>query len=289
MARSRFDLPTRTRTTTAGVMIVLGLALGLAVSATPARATTYDQALAAFRASSFAVARAGFAPLAAKGDPVAQYYLGLLYRDGLGVRGDPAVAMRWLGSAATAGLARAQYALGQLYMADRPGAPKNMRRGVGWIAAAARKGFAEARYRLGMMYRKGTGVPQDQIRAAAYLRRAADQGLAKAQFELGVQYWNGRGVPQNFARAAAWTRRAAEQGFIAAQLSLGYMYAAGKGVKRDFVAAHQWFNLAAVGGNKEALRGRAEVAAKMKPAMIARAQRLAANWKPRVSESAARP
>ncbi len=57
--------------------------------------------------------------------------------------------------------------------------------------------------------------------------------------------------------------------------SLGIMYAIGRSVPADFVAAHKWFNLAAMQGNKDAIRQRQDIAANMSPAEIAAAQRAA--------------
>ena len=59
---------------------------------------------------------------------------------------------------------------------------------------------------------------------------------------------------------------------------LGMMYSVGNSVPADFVAAHKWFNIAAMKGNKEAIRLRQEIAAGMSPAEIAAAQRAARAW-----------
>jgi uncharacterized protein len=42
-----------------------------------------------------------------------------------------------------------------------------------------------------------------------------------------------------------------------------------------------WFNLAAAGGRKNAVENRRIIAAKMNPAQIAEAQKLAREWKPK--------
>jgi hypothetical protein len=49
----------------------------------------------------------------------------------------------------------------------------------------------------------------------------------------------------------------------------------------DYVLAHVWFNLAAASGNKDASENRDIAAARMSPAQIAEAQRLAREWKPK--------
>ena len=59
---------------------------------------------------------------------------------------------------------------------------------------------------------------------------------------------------------------------------LGMMYATGRSVPTDLVAAHKWFNIAALKGNKEAVRLRREIAAEMSDDMIAAAQRAARDW-----------
>lgn len=59
---------------------------------------------------------------------------------------------------------------------------------------------------------------------------------------------------------------------------LGMMYSIGRSVAADLVAAHKWFNLAALKGNRDAIRLRQEVAANMSPAEIAAAQRAARAW-----------
>ena len=59
---------------------------------------------------------------------------------------------------------------------------------------------------------------------------------------------------------------------------LGMMYSTGRSVPTDFVTAHKWFNIAAMRGNREAIRHRREIAAEMSEADIAAAQRAARDW-----------
>ena len=126
-------------------------------------------------------------------------------------------------------------------------------------------------------YRRG-----DYATAFVLTRPLADQGVAAAQFNLGFMYEHGHGVAQDYAAAARWYRLAADQGVAVAQFNLGVMYAEGRGVAQDYVQANMWFNLAAAQGNKEAVKARDDLTAKMTPAQIAEAQRLAAEWKPTI-------
>ena len=59
---------------------------------------------------------------------------------------------------------------------------------------------------------------------------------------------------------------------------LGMMYSTGRSVPTDLVTAHKWFNIAAMRGNKEAIRLRREIAAEMSDAEIGAAQRAARDW-----------
>ena len=59
---------------------------------------------------------------------------------------------------------------------------------------------------------------------------------------------------------------------------LGMMFAAGRSVPADLVSAHKWFNIAAVRGDREAVRRRAEIAGELSEAEIALAQRAAREW-----------
>jgi TPR repeat protein len=134
------------------------------------------------------------------------------------------------------------------------------------------------------MYREGRGVAQDYAVAAVWYRKAADQGDASAQNNLGFMYHRGRGVPQDYAAAAVWYRKAADQGNASAQNDLGFMYGEGRGVPQDYVQAHMWFDIAAANlaikqERDTAVRNRDKVAAKMTPAQIAEAQKLAREWK----------
>jgi TPR repeat protein len=145
----------------------------------------------------------------------------------------------------------------------------------------AEQGNVKGQFDFGLMYREGQGVPQDYAEAMKWLRLAADQGLAEAQGLLGVMYHEGQGVPQDYAEAVKWSLLAADRGVFQAQGVLGLMYYEGQGVPQDYVRAHMWLNLAAAHGPKEATATRDSVAAKMTPAQIAEAQKLAREWKPK--------
>jgi serine protease Do len=56
--------------------------------------------------------------------------------------------------------------------------------------------------------------------------------------------------------------------------------------RQDYVSAHMWFNLATAGGNRDAPAARDALAKKMTCAQIAKAQRRAAEWRPKMATTA---
>ena len=73
----------------------------------------------------------------------------------------------------------------------------------------------------------------------------------------------------------------AARGDADALYDLGMAYSSGSGgIEVDLIEAHKWFNLAATKSKKPgAVENRDRVAAKMTPAQIAEAQKLAREWK----------
>jgi TPR repeat protein len=193
-------------------------------------------------------------------------------------RGDYVSAFQLFHSLATQGNANGQYSLGFMYF-NGQGVLQNFSEAMKWYRLAADQGHPIARLNLGVMHYKGQGVPQNVSEAVKWYRLAADQGNAKAQTFLGFMYFDGQGVPQNFAEAVKWYRRAADQGKAPAQLKLGVMHQEGRGVSQDFIRAHMWSNLAAAQGDQEATENRNLIAKSMTTAQIAKAQKLAREWK----------
>jgi hypothetical protein len=71
----------------------------LLATASPA-AADFRAGETAYAQGNYQAAIAEFAPLAARGDPAAQFYLGVIYAKGLGVAKDSGVAHRWFACAA---------------------------------------------------------------------------------------------------------------------------------------------------------------------------------------------
>ena len=227
-------------------------------------------------------------PLADKGEARAQAELGHLYE--IGQLRDLKQSVFWFRKAAEHGDSAAQESLGLTYYGGE-GVPKDYPQALFWFRKAADQANKGAEFMLGLMYEGGHGVRKDYVQAAAWYRKAAEHGEILSEVSLGDIYRDGEGVPRDFAQAAMWYRKASEQGSASAQNSLGEMYEAGQGVPQDYIQAYMWFNLAASlhesdGPETNRVHGeiygqaRDKVAAKMTPAQIAQAQKLASQSGP---------
>ncbi len=219
----------------------------------PANAGPYDDGLAAYRKGDWETAYKLLKPIAeadTSQSAVAQQRLGLLTEHGRGTAKDPAQAAKW-------------------------------------YQKAADQGDATAQGHLGRLYRLGAGVPRDAGQAAKWSIKAATQGNAAAQANLGYMSLEGFSLPTDAAAAAGWFKRAAEQGDASAELGLATLCEAGRGVPKDVMQAHKWYALASVDDGEydeelfaRAKKAKAALAAKMTPAQIEQADKLAQDFTP---------
>ncbi len=115
---------------------------------------------------------------ASHGDPYAALMLGTFHVDMEVPEPDLEIARRWLGVAAEAGIAEAQYRLAVSWEALNPP------RVVELLAAAAEQDHPAANARLGEYYHQGTTVPRNLPRAIRYYERAMDRGSLLARNNL---------------------------------------------------------------------------------------------------------
>jgi TPR repeat protein len=197
---------TRTTASYAAALLLLVLAAG------PSDAGLVE-AYAAYAAGDFERAHEEFLELASANDPIAAYYLGLMYKRGQGAPVDRVSAVRWL-------------------------------------ARAAEGGHAGAQLELAIAYDLGEGVEQNYRTAAHWMTEASFGGNADAQYFLGQYYHIGRGVVQDDTQAFEWTERSTtyaitHERLLDALLYLGSACEWGRGLRQDLVEAYKWFSLAA--------------------------------------------
>ncbi|MCG6963131.1 MAG: sel1 repeat family protein, partial [Acidobacteria bacterium] len=129
-----------TPTRIAITLLLLVPALALAAPPTNEK-DPLEQGLAAYKAGHYQEALDLWRPLAAQGNPEAQFRLGYMYANGLGVALDQGLALTW-------------------------------------YRKAAELGHAKAQYNVGIAYLQGTGVGKDPKEASTWLKRSASQGWA---------------------------------------------------------------------------------------------------------------
>ena len=122
-------------------------------------------------------------------------------------------------SKANQGDADAQFNLGLLYYQGL-GVPHDAKQCVYWYTKAAEQGHVNAQYNLGNIYHNGYGreVPKDSKLAIFWFTKAAEQGFVHAQYSLGRNYQYGNGAPQDYKQAFFWYTKAAEKGYYFAKV-----------------------------------------------------------------------
>lgn len=124
----------------------------------------------------------------------------------------------------------AQFNLGSLY-AEGLGVAQDYGKARVWFEKAAAQGEVLAQYSLGVLYEHGLSVRQSYGKACTWYEKAAIQGYAPAQSNLGVLYMKSSGVAQNYNKAREWFEKAATQSYAEAQHNLGILYEDGQGIE----------------------------------------------------------
>jgi len=254
------------------------LGIGVALIASNALWADAAAGLAAFEKGNYLVAFREWKAAADKGQPEAQYDLGLLYAKGLGVLRDLQAAQHWYEAAAAQGNAQAEYSLAQMY-AQGWGIPADDASAMRWMQIA-NGSSGDNEDDLGWMPIEGYGVATDYTKAAYWYRLAADQGHAEAQFDLARLYARGKGVPLDQTEAFKLYLKSAMQGYAPAAARLGRRYAIGRGVEKDESQAFFWWTIAARRGEKSVEKSRTGLAGKLQQTVVAAAEQKAVAWQP---------
>ena len=209
----------------------------------------------------------------------AQYNLGNCYQNGVGVARDHVEAVKWFQRAAEQNDARSQFNLG-VFHEHGEGLAKDEAEAVKWYRKAVEQNFAPAQYNLGVCYEFGVGVAKDQAEAVKWYRKAAAQNHAIASYNLGNCYREGLGVARDDVEAVKWLRQAAEQNYAPAQNNLSLCYQGGTGVTTDVVEAYKWVILASAQGNEGAREFAITLERQLTREQQAEGQKRAGDFKP---------
>lgn len=139
----------------------------LLFSSFPVFADELQAGMDSYKKGNFTEALRNFKSLAKKGNPVAQYQLGLMYGKGQGT-------------------------------------PEDFKEAVKWSNLSAEQGYDKGQYNLGIFYARGWGVSQNYEKAVKFWTLAANQGNIYSQFDLAELYHNGQGVAVDLVKAHKW-------------------------------------------------------------------------------------
>lgn len=243
------------------LFIIVSLCWGIGGCAS----SSYQKGMKHYRPENAAAAVREVRPLAEQGDAQAQFNLGSLYYQGLGVAQDYQEAVKWLTKAAEQRHIHAEVTLGGILADGVQGViTKNYPQALMWFIFAAAQGDVEAVEFRDSLAMKMTPVqiteaqrlarefkPTDAYaKLAQTLRPLAEQGDSAAQFKLGLLFYNGRGMARDYSQALDWFKKAAQQGHPLAQFNAGYMYEKGEGTPQDYVEAAKCYRESAERGNQ---------------------------------------
>ena len=229
--------------------LLLVLLVSLAISNVPVTGladTNYEleKGLAAYKQRDYVKALSILSPLAKQGNTEAQRKLGVMYRHGLGVKQNDALAIEWYRKAAEGGHVRAQNSLGIMYRFGL-GVSKDSTEAAKWLKAAAEQGDAKGQENVGMLYLDGVGVKKSDQQAVYWLNKAATQGQMKAQLTLGLMTLAGRGIEKDEQQGMRWIKQSANRGYPQAAEALAKAYAEGLyGMEQDLQQARFWYQKA---------------------------------------------
>ncbi len=184
-----------------------------------------EKAREAWRAGKFAKARKAFERAWKKGNIVAAWYLGHIYRLGRGVRANDEKAFRYYRQVALT------------YDPDESNRKRLMM-------------TVDALVRVADYYRTGIGKARkkrDPRRAYRLYNIAAGHGSPAAFYGLGVITLKGQGMKNHPRRAINWLMMAAKGGYAPAAALLGDLAARGlkSYIRKDRIAAMSWYFVAA--------------------------------------------
>ena len=201
-----------------------------------------DEGITAYEQGDYERSLRLFQASAEQDDPIAEFYLGLMYLDGKGVVPDARAA-------------------------------------ASWFRRAAAQKHPAAQYNLGVAYYEGQGVTQSFTEAADWFRRSAEQRYGPAAYNLAAMYEDGLGLDRDPDQALHWYERAAKAGLAEAMHELAAINFSGRLGPADPVRAYMWLLLAVRHGDEDAVPDRLDVKGALSPEQIREAEELAASWK----------
>lgn len=153
-----------------------------------------------------------FEECAQLGMPKAMNALGIVYRQGKGVKKDYTKAFEWFRKSSESSYPSAWSNLGLMYKYGT-GTELNYEKAFACFEQAAKLGTPAGYYAQGYMLYKGLGCTQDYGRAVQLFRKGIAKNSTSCMYFLGICMRNGYGVSQDLDSAKYWLLKATRNGF----------------------------------------------------------------------------
>ena len=195
---------------------------------------------------------------AEKGNAVSNYWAGLYYQYGCGVKADGERAMDYFRISADEGNTTAMCNIAQLYEYGCGNVKQDYDKAFEWYNKAVDAKSSEAMICLGDMYFNGEyGVKDDKYDfndARYWYEEAIKNGGLEASWSLGYMYENGLGSDVDYDRAYEYYKMAADYGDSISMRYIGLLYKDAKlSEEPDYENAIKWLSLAAKTGDNYSL------------------------------------
>ncbi|KAI8886494.1 HCP-like protein [Backusella circina FSU 941] len=170
---------------------------------------------------------------------VAQYNLGVLYDNGLGVRNDPLEASKWFTKSSDQGNSDAFHSLGLLRLKGR-GLRKNLEEAVNYFRTAVKLKHFNAMFELGSIYIKDNRFAKEKDMGLLLYEYIAKNGHTNAQLELATMYDTGEFISRDYEKAEKYYLMIEPNGGEL-QYEMAIKYLKGDAVDQDYLKAFYLF------------------------------------------------
>ncbi len=189
----------------------------------------------------------------------AQYYVGIMHRDGLGgVEKHRDIAAWWLEKAATKNYLPAQYALAQLH-AENKNSDSELKKAFYWYERAAENGHPLAQYKMAEhLMSSWQRTPEQTREAVKWYELSARNGQAFAANRLAHLYERGKDIPKDEKQARYWAETSAKLNDPDGMALLGNFFIHGTGGPADIEKGLELIMKAARTGDPDAQYNLAE-------------------------------
>ena len=185
-------------------------------------------------------------------DITAQYNIGMIYLDGVGVKKNHNVAKEWFEKSSAKCHAESQYQLARLYlnedleMLDQKLGYELLKKASTPSKENDFEQSSEAIVGRGLCLKNGWGVKKNLKDAVKFFQKASDPELAggnnpNGMYELGLAYYFGTGILENYDLAFNFFMKAADRELCKAEYFVAGLLFRGHGVQQNYSKAIKYY------------------------------------------------